>query len=102
MGIAPERENIMTNEEKHNKIAKEFTENAEEISIILDVIANVIDDNPEIVANIGHVFVKYWECLTPMFKFVSEDVVAQRKELYDDLVAQGYSPEIAIKLVVGL
>jgi hypothetical protein len=66
----------------YSKIHAEFTEKLEEVDVLLEVAANMADENPEIITNIGHLVVKYWEALRPMVTFVVEDMVQAKIDAY--------------------
>ena len=78
--------------------------NEERIEFIKEEIAEVtklVEENPEIVENVGKLISKYGDVLTPLILKLSRVGIDLRKEAFEEFVEMGLTTDQAIKMACG-
>ena len=84
----------MLDKEKVSDIAKEINNN---IAIISEAIA----ENEDLVKNIGGIYERYGDILTPLVRNLVGLTIEMRKEAFQEFKKLGLSHDQAIKLACG-
>jgi hypothetical protein len=107
MGVLPPaKENTMTNEQKANvanNIREQLSEGFEVAEVACATILDLLDENPQVVENIGQLLAKYWGVFRPMVNEANEDAIRLRVNQYLGIkeVLPHLSDDQIIRLVTG-
>jgi hypothetical protein len=95
----------MTKDQK-DTVATDIREKAEDFvqgaTIASTVVLNVLNENPELIENVGDLLVKYWSVFKPLIDSANQDAIGIRVDQFRELKRLlGLSDELTVKLICG-
>ena len=83
------------------KVKETITEAIEQLSTVVTVVADELDENPDMLECITEIFAKHRGLWLPIIGELTRELTAARKEAFIDFKQMGLSDEHAVKMVCG-
>ena len=83
------------------QLKKDVKQSMEEVTVVLEAVAEVVDDNPQLLGTLGYLVSKYADAFIPMMRDVMQETVNEKEAHINRLNRRGFTIPEAIKIVCG-